>query len=60
MLRRYINCELSDNIYIYIYIYIYILIHNYYALIVYVIYCMFCTTMKLAIDETPQYDGRTT
>ena len=22
-----------------------------------VIYCMFCTTMKLAIDETPQYDG---
>ena len=39
---------------------IYILIHNYYALIAYVICCMFCTTMKLAIDETPQYDGLTT
>ena len=41
-------------------IYICILIHNYYALIAYVIYCIFCTTMKLAIDETPQYDGFTT
>ena len=49
------NCQIKN-----IYIYIYILIHNYYTLIAYVIYCMFCTTMKLAIDETPQYVGLTT
>ena len=36
------------------------LIHNYCVLIAYVIYYMFCTTMKLAIDETPQSDGFTT
>ena len=35
-------------------------IKKYYAHITHVTYCMFCTTVKLAIDETPQYDGLTT